>query len=116
MQFGHKLVSSQRKFVNDSICFKLIISNIKKTIMLSLKNKIAPINGILLNGVLILNLNNSTISSLLFLFFLIILFYFIIPTVNAQILNSNAELTIPKGTPTNETQSLTAETKTRKCS
>ena len=31
MQFGHKLVISQQKFVNDFIHFKLIISNFLKT-------------------------------------------------------------------------------------
>ena len=47
--------------------------------------------------------------------------YFLIPAVIAQTFNPIAELTIPKGTPTNEvnkeieTQPLTAETKRRKC-
>ena len=31
MQFGHKLVSSQQKFVNDFIHVKLVISNVIKT-------------------------------------------------------------------------------------
>ena len=32
MQFGHNLVSSQQKIVNDFIYFKLIISNIIKIV------------------------------------------------------------------------------------
>ena len=48
--------------------------------------------------------------------------YFLIPIVIAQILNPIAEPVIPTRTPINETNSeietqlLTAETKTRKCS
>ena len=54
--------------------------------------------------------------------FLIIYLYFLIPAVIAHIFNPTAELAILIGTPTNEanadidTQPLTAETKTRKCS
>ena len=55
-------------------------------------------------------------------FFLIIDLYFFIPAVIAHIFNPTAELAIPTGTPANEanavieTQPLTAEATTRKCS
>ena len=48
--------------------------------------------------------------------------YFLIVAVNVQIYNPTAELAMLTGTPTNEaneefeTQTLTAETKDRKCS
>ena len=47
--------------------------------------------------------------------------YFLIPAVIAQIFNSTAELTVPTGTSTNETnaetqaESSVAETNMRKC-
>ena len=59
---------------------------------------------------------------LLFIFFLIIDLYLLIPAVIAQIFNPTANLTTPIGPPTNEanaeieTQPLTAEMKARKCS
>ena len=65
---------------------------------------------------------NNTILSCLFLFSVIIDLYFLIPVLIAQFFIPIAELEIPIGTPTNEanavteTQPMTAETKTRKCS
>ena len=59
MPFGHKIDSSQQKFIKDFIHFKLIISNIIKT----KQKKILPINGILLNEVIISNLLNSSLAS-----------------------------------------------------
>ena len=47
MQFGNKIVSSQQKFVNNFIHFKLI--NLIKKQQLSY-NKMSEINEILLNG------------------------------------------------------------------
>ena len=65
---------------------------------------------------------NNTILLCFFLLFLIIDLYFLITAVIAQTFNSTAELAILLVTPTNEvnaeleTEPLTAETKTRKCS
>ena len=59
---------------------------------------------------------NNTILSGFLLFFLMIDLYFLIPAVNAQIFNPTAELVMPTGMPTNETNAeietkMTAETK-----
>ena len=51
MQFGHELVSSQHKFVNDFIHFKLIIPKFIKTKIVLCKNENKNC-GILANGVL----------------------------------------------------------------
>ena len=65
---------------------------------------------------------NNTILSCLFLFSLVIDLYFLIHVVIAQFFITTAKLEITIGTPTNEanavteTQPMTAETKTRKCS
>ena len=53
MHFEQKLVSSQKIFFKDFTHLKLIISNIVKTKQLS------PVNGVLLNGVLIANFLNN---------------------------------------------------------
>ena len=56
------------------------------------------------------------------LFFQIISLYFLIPAETIQIFNPTAEVTVPTGAAINEakaeveTQLLTAETKTKKCS
>ena len=47
---------------------------------------------------------NNTILSQLFLFFLIINLYFIIPAIIAQIFNQTAKLVIPIEIPTKETK------------
>ena len=76
MQFGHKIVSNQQTFVNDSIHLKLITSIIIETkqlpsykissIIIETKQlpsyKISSINRILLNGILILNLLNNQLG------------------------------------------------------
>ena len=58
MHFEQKLVSSQKFFFKDFTHLKLIISNIVKTKQLP-ENKISPVNGVLLNGVLIANFLNN---------------------------------------------------------
>ena len=67
-----------------------------------------------------LDLSNTTILSSLFYFFLIIDFYFLIPSVIAQIFNPFAELVslieIPTKEAEAETHSVIAEAKIRKCS
>ena len=55
---------------------------------------------------MILNLDfaNNNISSYFFFFFLIMDIYFIIPVVVTQVFNPIAELVIPIGVPTKETE------------
>ena len=45
---------------------------------------------------------NNTTLSYLFLLFLIIDFYYLIPQVISQTFNPTAELAVPKGIPTND--------------
>ena len=69
--------------------------------------------------VFILVFAGNTILLCFLVFFVII--NFLMPAIIAQVFNATAELAIPTGTPTNEanpeieTQPLTAEKKTRKC-
>ena len=69
-----------------------------------------------------LSFPSNTILSCTFLFFLITGLYVLIHAVIAQIFNATEKLVIPTVIPTNEAnadieaQTLTIETKTRKCS
>ena len=74
-----------------------------------------------LDFLFLLSYHHILLITCLFLFFLIIDLYFLIPAVIAKNFNPTAELVIPIGIPTKEakvkieTHPVTAEAKTSKC-